>query len=45
VAGRAELTDLVGSAGLTPLDAEPYSGFEHWVDQAIVRDILVAKKP
>ena len=45
VAGRPELTDLVGSAGLTPLDAGPYSGFEHWVDQAIVRDILVATKP
>jgi hypothetical protein len=45
VAGRKELADLVGDAGLTTLDAEPYRGFEHWVDQAIVRDILVATKP
>jgi len=27
------------------VDAEPYLGFEHWVDQAIVRDVLVATKP
>jgi hypothetical protein len=45
VAGRAQLAELVGDAGLTALDAEPYLGFAHWVDQAIVRDILVARKP
>ncbi|HYS41645.1 MAG TPA: SAM-dependent methyltransferase, partial [Pseudonocardiaceae bacterium] len=45
VAGRAELADLVDRAGLTVVDAEPYLGFEHWVDQAIVRDVLVATKP
>jgi hypothetical protein len=44
VAGRAELTALVTDAGLTVHDAGPYLGFEHWVDQAIVRDILVATR-
>jgi hypothetical protein len=31
--------------GLDTVDGEPYLGFRHRVDQAIVRDILVARKP
>ncbi|WP_219471537.1 TRM11 family SAM-dependent methyltransferase [Nonomuraea rhizosphaerae] len=39
---REELGAILGSAGL---EVAELPGFEHWVDQAIVRDILVARKP
>jgi SAM-dependent methyltransferase len=39
---RDELAAILGSAGL---DVVELPGFEHWVDQAIVRDIMVARKP
>jgi hypothetical protein len=45
VAGRDELAVILGSAGLTVFDKDPYTGFEHRVDQAIVRDLIVARKP
>lgn len=45
VADRPELADLLTGAGLTVLDTDPYRGFEHRVDQSIVRDVLVAQKP
>jgi tRNA G10 N-methylase Trm11 len=45
VAGRDELAKMAVDAGLTVLDTPAYRGFEHWVDQAINRDILVARKP
>jgi RMKL-like, methyltransferase domain len=45
VAGRDELTKIAIDAGLTVLDTPAYRGFGHWVDQAINRDILVARKP
>jgi SAM-dependent methyltransferase len=38
----AELAKIFTSAGLQVME---YPDFEHWVDQAIVRDILVARKP
>ncbi|SDL89365.1 TRM11 family SAM-dependent methyltransferase [Nonomuraea jiangxiensis] len=38
----AELAEILKDAGLEVMD---YPGFEHWVDQAIVRDIIVARKP
>ncbi|MFC4115852.1 TRM11 family SAM-dependent methyltransferase [Nonomuraea zeae] len=38
----AELAEILRAAGLEVLD---YPDFEHWVDQAIVRDIIVARKP
>ncbi|MBF8187733.1 SAM-dependent methyltransferase [Nonomuraea sp. K274] len=38
----ADLADLLIGAGLQVID---YPDFEHWVDQAIVRDIIVARKP
>ncbi|HVV21365.1 MAG TPA: SAM-dependent methyltransferase [Pseudonocardiaceae bacterium] len=44
VASRAELAGALADGGLTVLDSEPYLGFEHRVDQAIVRDVLVARK-
>jgi SAM-dependent methyltransferase len=39
---RDELAKLLTSAGL---DVVAYPDFEHWVDQAIVRDVMVARKP
>ncbi|MEV0995519.1 SAM-dependent methyltransferase [Nonomuraea sp. NPDC050202] len=37
-----ELARILTDAGLQVMD---YPDFEHWVDQAIVRDIIVARKP
>ncbi len=39
---RDDLAAILASAGL---DVVAYPDFEHWVDQAIVRDIMVARKP
>jgi SAM-dependent methyltransferase len=38
----ADLAEILTGAGLQVMD---YPDFEHWVDQAIVRDIIVARKP
>lgn len=45
VAPREEAIAILAGAGLEPLDSEPYRRFRHRVDQAIVRDVLVARKP
>ncbi len=45
VAPRDEVAAILAEAGLEPLDTEPYTLFRHRVDQAIVRDILIARKP
>ena len=45
VARREDAAKILADAGLDPLDSEPYLGFKHRVDQAILRDILVASKP
>jgi hypothetical protein len=45
VATREALAGALTAAGLEVADAEPYRGFRHRVDQAIVRDILVARRP
>jgi hypothetical protein len=45
VATREALTGALASAGLEVVDAEPYRGFRHRVDQAIVRDIVIARRP
>ena len=44
VTKRAELVGLFAGSGLDVLDGDPYLGFAHRVDQAIVRDLLVARK-
>lgn len=44
VAARSEVVRLLGDAGLEVLDSEAYQGFAHRVDQAIVRDLVVARK-
>jgi SAM-dependent methyltransferase len=45
VADREELTGLLAAEGLEVRESEPYQGFRHRVDQAIVRDLVVARKP
>lgn len=45
VAPRAAAAEILAGAGLEPLDTGPYLAFRHRVDQAIMRDILVARKP
>jgi LysM repeat protein len=38
------LCQLFEKAGYTPLVDAPYDGFEHWVEQAVNRDLFVAIK-
>ncbi len=45
VARRDDAAAILENAGLRVLDDGPYLEFQHWVDQAITRDILVAVKP
>ena len=45
VARREDAAAILAQAGLEPLTQPPYLSFRHRVDQAIVRDILVARKP
>jgi len=45
VAKRDEAAELLAKCGLDIVDEDPYQSFRHRVDQAIQRDILVARKP
>ncbi len=45
VARRERLCEALARAGLEPCDGPAYRGFEHRVDQAILRDVVVARKP
>lgn len=45
VADRAELAEIAAEAGLVVRNEPVYQAFTHRVDQAIVRDILIATKP
>ncbi len=45
VARRDDAASTLAAAGLRVLDSGPYLGFRHRVDQAILRDILVARNP
>jgi SAM-dependent methyltransferase len=45
VAPRPEAAAILAAAGLDPVEHGPYLNFRHRVDQAIVRDVLVARKP
>jgi hypothetical protein len=45
VAPRAELVRVLAGAGLDVQDDDVWRGFEHRVDQAIRRDLVVARKP
>jgi len=41
---KEELRSVFEFHNLIVLDGGPYDGFEHWVEQAITRDIMVARK-
>ena len=45
VARREEAAEVLAGSGLDVLDDGPFRDFRHRVDQAITRDILVARKP
>jgi SAM-dependent methyltransferase len=45
VARREDAAAALAAAGLDVLDDGPYRAFRHRVDQAITRDILIARKP
>jgi SAM-dependent methyltransferase len=45
VARREDAAGALADAGLQVLDDGPYRDFRHRVDQAITRDILIARKP
>ena len=45
VARRDQLVAIIEAAGLRVADGEAYQRFQHRVDQAIVRDLLVARRP
>jgi tRNA G10 N-methylase Trm11 len=45
IAPRDEATAILTAAGLKPVESEPFLQFRHQVDQAIVRDVLVGRKP
>jgi SAM-dependent methyltransferase len=45
VARREDAAAVLAAAGLTPVESAPYLGLRHRVDQSILRDVLVARKP
>ncbi|PXY27974.1 TRM11 family SAM-dependent methyltransferase [Prauserella muralis] len=44
VVGRDELAEILRRSGFAVREGGPYEGLAHRVDQAIVRDVLVARK-
>lgn len=44
VLSRKQLVETVEESGLEVLISEPYMQFEHRVDQAVIRDFVIAKK-
>ncbi len=45
VARREALAEALARAGLEVCDSPAYRGFQHRVDQAILRDVVVARRP
>ena len=41
---RDRVRELMREAGLIPMENGAWDGFSHWVEQAVTRDIAVAKK-
>ena len=41
---RKEVVRVLTEAGLRVLEDEPYADFSHWVEQAVERDIVIARK-
>lgn len=42
--GRAVISEVFKNAGFYILENSPYNEFEHWVEQAVNRDLLVVRK-
>lgn len=42
---RKEVEQVLTEAGLEVLTEAPYADFSHWVEQAVDRDVVVARKP
>ena len=40
---RKEVVQVLSEAGLEVLEDEPYADFSHWVEQAVDRDVVVAR--
>ncbi|MGH8791241.1 MAG: TRM11 family SAM-dependent methyltransferase [Stackebrandtia sp.] len=45
VADRHDLASILTGSGFAVLDTDPHLSLKHRVDQAIVRDVIVARKP
>jgi SAM-dependent methyltransferase len=45
VAKRADAAGVLADAGLVPVDDAYHQELEHWVDQAITRDVIIARRP
>ena len=41
---KADLKNMLADAGLTVLETPPYDDFDHWVEQAVQRDLVIARK-
>ncbi len=41
---RETVTHALQSAGLEPLEEPPFCDFAHWVEQAVNRDVVIARK-
>ncbi|MCQ2437717.1 MAG: hypothetical protein MJ099_04915 [Clostridia bacterium] len=41
---RDRVRARLAEGGLTPLEGGFYDGFEHWVEQAVTRDLVIARK-
>lgn len=41
---KADLVKLLSEAGFTPLTQAPYDDFQHFLEQAVTRDFVVARK-
>lgn len=41
---KADLVQMLADAGFTPLTDAPYDDFEHYVEQAVNRDFVVARR-
>jgi len=42
---RKEVEQVLAEAGLDVLTEGPYADFSHWVEQAVDRDVVIARKP
>jgi len=43
ILSRETLIKLLEEAGFTPVTEAPYDDFEHWVEQAVNRDLVIAR--